>query len=523
MVAAPRRVRLTTDRDSKLPRYYYSVYDHYLSPTWSPDGKELIVVSNRGQIWGTGGFWRMRAEPSDSMQLIHFEETTWKARPDWSPDGKRVVYSSYVGTQFNQLWLMTSDGGVPFELTYGAFDATSPRWSRDARHIAYISNEGGNTALWVLDMPGAAKAKLEAKTLKFIEPVGALTVSVVDEGGKPLDARVSVTGADGRSWAPATALVHADDSFDRRERHFEVGYYHTSGASTLTVPAGIFEIEVTRGLEYAVGTAGSAGERERRDARTAHDASPRQSSRERMVQRRSARAHELRRHLSHGAEAARLHGARRGSARDRRVDREQGAASSRHLVLRQRQARPGVDTANADRARAGVSHELLGAQRVARVDEEHHSSRLRRVREHTGREPLSRERERLRSRTRAGRAHWLRASVRRDAESGGHGRARHRRAPRRRRARQGRLHGDRRLQRSSVDGRGVVSAAQLRLPDPRGRGDRCDDELRVAAWPGGNEPRVRAQREDARPRELDARDQGGTHVRDERAAAVARR
>jgi TolB protein len=78
--------RLTTDRDSKLPRYYYSVYDHYLSPTWSPDGKELILISNRGQIWGTGGFWRMRAEPSDSMRLIHFEETTWKARPARSPE-----------------------------------------------------------------------------------------------------------------------------------------------------------------------------------------------------------------------------------------------------------------------------------------------------------------------------------------------------------------------------------------------------------------------------------------------------
>ena len=247
--AAP--TRLTTDRDSKLPRYYYSVYDHYLSPTWSPDGKELILISNRGQIWGTGGFWRMRAAPGDSMREIHFEETTWKARPDWSPDGKRVVYSSYVGTQYNQLWLMTSDGGVPFELTYGAFDATSPRWSRDARHIAYISNEGGNTSLWVLDMPGAAKHRVEPRTLKFIEPVGALTIDVVDERGRPLDARVSVTGADGRSWAPSDALMHADDSFDRSQRHYEVGYYHTSGVSVLTVPAGPVTVEVTRGLEFA--------------------------------------------------------------------------------------------------------------------------------------------------------------------------------------------------------------------------------------------------------------------------------
>ena len=250
--AAPKRI--TTDRDSKLPRYYYSVYDHYLSPTWSPDGKELILISNRGEIWGTGGFWRMSAEPSDSMRMIHFEETTWKARPDWSPDGRRIVYSSYVGTQFNQLWLMTSDGGVPLELTYGVFDATSPRWSHDARHIAYISNEGDNTALWVLDMPGAAKRKIEAKTLTHIEPVGTLTVRVTDEAGKALDARVSVTGADGRGWAPRTALMHADDSFDRSERHFEVTYFHSSGTSTLTVPAGAMTVEVTRGLEYAVGT-----------------------------------------------------------------------------------------------------------------------------------------------------------------------------------------------------------------------------------------------------------------------------
>ncbi len=55
--------RISEDQESGLPRYYYNTVDQYLSPTWSPDGSELIVVSNRGHIWGAGSFWRMPARP----------------------------------------------------------------------------------------------------------------------------------------------------------------------------------------------------------------------------------------------------------------------------------------------------------------------------------------------------------------------------------------------------------------------------------------------------------------------------
>ncbi len=109
--------RITEDRDSGLPRYYYSRFDHYLSPTWSPDGKELILVSNRDQVWGSGGLWRMEARAGAPLREIRNEETTWKARPDWARDGRRVVYSSYFGGQRNQLWLVSSEGGWPLQLS----------------------------------------------------------------------------------------------------------------------------------------------------------------------------------------------------------------------------------------------------------------------------------------------------------------------------------------------------------------------------------------------------------------------
>lgn len=248
-------VRLTEDNDSNLPRYYYSRWDHYISPAWSPDGNELVLVSNRGHIHGSGGFWRMEARPGAPLRELRYEETTWKARPDWSPDGTRIVYSSYLGRQWNQLWVMTSEGGDPFPLTYGEFDATAPRWSRDGRRIAYISNESGNTALWVIEVPGGRKQPVEARERRYREPVGRMRVDVVDRAGQPLSARVSVTTREGRGYAPDDAWRHADEAFDRAERQFEYAYFHSDGSAEVTVPAGDVHVEVWRGPEYKVARA----------------------------------------------------------------------------------------------------------------------------------------------------------------------------------------------------------------------------------------------------------------------------
>ena len=246
-------VRVTEDRLSSLPRYYYGAYDQYLSPTWSSDGRELIFISNRGHIWGSGGFWRMAAHPGAEPRELRYEETTWKARPDWSPDGKRVVYSSYLGSQWHQLWLMTAGGGDPFQLTYGEGDATSARWSRDGRRIAYISNADGNTALRIVSVPGGTTEPLVAERRIYREPVGRLRLTVLDGAtGRLTPARVSIAGGDGRSFAPDEAWRHADDGFDRKQRALEYGYFHTAGSSTTTVPAGPLEVEVSRGPEYRV-------------------------------------------------------------------------------------------------------------------------------------------------------------------------------------------------------------------------------------------------------------------------------
>jgi hypothetical protein len=196
----------------------------------------------------------MEARPGAPMRQVRNEETNWKARPDWARDGRRVVYSSYLGRQRNQLWLTTSDGGDPFELTYCECDHTRPRWSRDGRRIAFVSNEGGNVSLHVVAVPGGAVENVVAASRRYLHPTGTLTLSVGDAAGNPMPVRLSVTGADGRGFAPDTAWRRADDGFDRKVRPFELTYFHARGAATLTLPAGRYTVQATRGLEYAAVT-----------------------------------------------------------------------------------------------------------------------------------------------------------------------------------------------------------------------------------------------------------------------------
>jgi TolB protein len=235
-----------------LPRYYYSEFDHEISPAWSPDGSDLIFVSNRGHVYGTGGFWRRKAEPGAEAREIHYEETAWKARPDFSPDGKRIVYASYLGQQWHQLWVMPAAGGDSFPLSYGDFDNVDPHWSPDGMRIAFVSNRDGNTSLWTQEIPGGAQSQVIVRNRHYLRPVGRLSLRILDSSGQPTSARIFVTGEDGRAFAPDDAWMHADDNFVRTERRFEAHYFQTSGNAELTVPPGRVDVEVMKGFEYRV-------------------------------------------------------------------------------------------------------------------------------------------------------------------------------------------------------------------------------------------------------------------------------
>jgi Tol biopolymer transport system component len=245
---------LLGERKSTLDRYYYSAFDHAINPSWSPDGRALLYVSNPEIGWGTGDLWAVPVDAPAQRRKLLSEETSWSARPELAPDGKRVLFSSYHGRQTHQLWLTTMEGAAPLPLTFGDSDRRNARWSPDGKRIAYIGNAGadGNTQLVVMAPLGGASQVVQAKHRRTLAPTARLTLDIRDGAGQRVPARVSVMGSDQRAHAPDNAWMHADDGFDRAKLATEVHYFHCASPCTLDVPAGSADITVQHGFAHAL-------------------------------------------------------------------------------------------------------------------------------------------------------------------------------------------------------------------------------------------------------------------------------
>src|SRR5438874_9616432 len=84
-----------------------------------------------------------------------------------SPDGRRVAYlvqeavTDELRSEFVlQIYLVDSDGGNPVQLTRGTSSSDHPQWSPDGKNIAFLSNRGGKTNIFVIPVGGGEAEQL---------------------------------------------------------------------------------------------------------------------------------------------------------------------------------------------------------------------------------------------------------------------------------------------------------------------------------------------------------------------------
>ncbi len=239
--------RLTEPHNFGRSRLYFSPQDDHIQPTFSPDGKELILVSNRDIPMGSGAIWRAPVEPNmmAGATRILREETLYRTKPNWSPDGHRILYASHRGSEFNQLYVHPVTEGEPFQLTWSPWDHFDPAWSPDGERIAYVSNEHGGSELRVLSSFGGNDEKVEIQRRVYRRPMARLEVTITDTAtGQPTAARIYLKASDGKIYAPAEAYQRI------ATRAAKEDFFHTAGHFVVDVPPGELVVEAAKGVEY---------------------------------------------------------------------------------------------------------------------------------------------------------------------------------------------------------------------------------------------------------------------------------
>jgi len=142
-------------------------------PLWSPDGRSIAFLSDRGGEDAKTQVWLMPASGGDARRLTDFPEGVEDFA--WAPGGKRLAViawdperppgtakprnpppvvtdrywfkqdeTGYLGARRKHLYVVDFATGKSELLTPGEHDEQLPAWSPDGRYIAYVTKRGAD-------------------------------------------------------------------------------------------------------------------------------------------------------------------------------------------------------------------------------------------------------------------------------------------------------------------------------------------------------------------------------------------
>ncbi len=152
------RVVFRSERGSSAGIYVMSaggenvrrIADFGFHPSWSPDGKEIVVSTEGKQLPDVRNgiaseLWIVNFETGAKRLLIKNDAM----QPAWSPDGNYIAFWFYppnVGRR--DIGIVPVAGGEPLVITGDGTTNWNPVWSPDGKFLYFASDRGGSMNFW---------------------------------------------------------------------------------------------------------------------------------------------------------------------------------------------------------------------------------------------------------------------------------------------------------------------------------------------------------------------------------------
>jgi eukaryotic-like serine/threonine-protein kinase len=124
------------------------------SPVWTRDARRVAFSSTRVGVLNL--FTTVIGEPGRSERLVANENQQFAG--SWAPDGT-LVFTEQRSETGRDILLLPAGDRTPRALLASRADEASPRTSPDGRWLAYVSNEGGRSDVYVTPLSDPSRAR----------------------------------------------------------------------------------------------------------------------------------------------------------------------------------------------------------------------------------------------------------------------------------------------------------------------------------------------------------------------------
>ena len=138
--------------------------------SWSPDGTRISYTA-RAPEYFSGKLNVLKFDPAkgqaagDSVTLYTSPTDRgggWSIhKAEWSPDGATLALV-LQDSGWDNIYLISANGGVPKPLTHGEFEDTNPVFSPDGKSLAVVSSRRNleETDIWLVPLTGSAATQI---------------------------------------------------------------------------------------------------------------------------------------------------------------------------------------------------------------------------------------------------------------------------------------------------------------------------------------------------------------------------